>query len=142
MAWTTSRTPDISGGNFYIAERRILVESAANTLVVWRLNDWHGTTLPSTIPSDRGQIKDEVYQCGIALIAPTKLLTALQKAKRKDLSGNKIKNYIEKSTLQRLKEDSSGTEEDDGEDESDDEDSEEESNEVESEMDIDEMRDD
>ena len=59
-----STAPVSAGGNFYLAQYGILVEAAPNTLVAWKVRDWHGTTLPEDVAGGR-------VNCGVSLlIAP------------------------------------------------------------------------
>jgi hypothetical protein len=57
-----------------------LVCSAPNTVIVWKPNDYHGTTLPFVDPSDRGRVTAPIYQCGYGFVTPPRLLTAVQKS--------------------------------------------------------------
>jgi hypothetical protein len=66
LALTTVSTADPStGGNFYVAQYGILSEAEGNTATVWRVNDYHGTSLYERIPRQNS---------GVALFVPTSLI--------------------------------------------------------------------
>jgi hypothetical protein len=71
MSWTLARShgPE-AGGNFFIARYRIRVEGAPNSLVIWRPEDWHGTSLQDFSPSSE---VPEFTQRGVAIVTPTRL---------------------------------------------------------------------
>ncbi|EXJ59979.1 hypothetical protein A1O7_04127 [Cladophialophora yegresii CBS 114405] len=66
LALTTVSTADPStGGNFYVAQYGILSVAEGNTATVWRVNDYHGTSLYERIPRQNS---------GVALFVPTSLI--------------------------------------------------------------------
>jgi hypothetical protein len=66
LALTTVSTADPStGGNFYVAQYGILCEAEGNTATLWRVNDYHGTSLYERIPRQNS---------GVALFVPTSLI--------------------------------------------------------------------
>ncbi|EMD35258.1 hypothetical protein CERSUDRAFT_53909 [Gelatoporia subvermispora B] len=70
-SWTTYRSGGQAAGAHFVLEKyRIKVEEAANTLVVWRPQDKHGTTLPEIHPND-----DELtLQLGLAIVTSSQLM--------------------------------------------------------------------
>ena len=47
FAWTTSWQNEVhEGGDSFIADYRMKLEPSADTMVLWRGKDYHGTTLP------------------------------------------------------------------------------------------------
>ena len=65
FAWTTSRQNEIhEGGEFFIADYAIKVQPSADTLVVWRGKDYHGTTLPHCDPQ---QLNTDFHQVGLSI---------------------------------------------------------------------------
>ncbi|KAA8911564.1 hypothetical protein FN846DRAFT_935578 [Sphaerosporella brunnea] len=58
LAWTTSRqhSPEMAV-NFYIADYGIKVEVSTDMIVVWRGEDFHGTTLPAVEPDCLGSLQ-------------------------------------------------------------------------------------
>ncbi|KAF8837794.1 hypothetical protein BDN67DRAFT_908634 [Paxillus ammoniavirescens] len=71
VAWTTERIgfPE-KGGNFYNAAYGLLIESAANTVVVWPPEDVHGTSL-----QDQSISGDDLgfSQAGLAIVTANRL---------------------------------------------------------------------
>ena len=65
FAWTTSRQNEVhEGGDFFIVDYRIKVEPSADTMVVWRGKDYHGTTLPHCVPQ---QLNTNFHQVGLSI---------------------------------------------------------------------------
>ena len=69
ISWTTRKhrgEESDNGGDFYISDYGIKVEAAQNTVIVWRPQEWHGTTLPQQDPSISQ--RPEFSQAGISLV--------------------------------------------------------------------------
>jgi len=69
--WTTSRTlGKDGGGHFYISDYGIRIQGAENTVVAWRVGDYHGTTLSCKGPeNDNGKLQ----QAGMSICTPKRL---------------------------------------------------------------------
>ena len=66
VAWTTKQDPKhAGGGHFFFSSHAIKVESAADTVVVWKPTTWHGTSLQNRDPNDT-----KVFQGGLAIATP------------------------------------------------------------------------
>lgn len=68
-----------AGGNFFIASYGIRIQAAANTLIAWKLSDWHGTSLFHINPFKRkGPL--EHYQRGLCFVTGNRLANAILNA--------------------------------------------------------------
>lgn len=65
------------GGHFYLASYGLKVESAEDTVIVWRPKDWHGTSLQEYPPSS--QKISEFNQTGLAFVMSNRLSTVWKK---------------------------------------------------------------
>jgi hypothetical protein len=79
ISWTTSRNKGQEyGGGFYLAQYGIQVVAAANTFIVWRNHDAHGTGLqkidPTLVHSDEDP--NSFCQAGLAFVTPNRLQKA------------------------------------------------------------------
>jgi hypothetical protein len=71
ISWTTRRTtPESSGGHFFISKYGIRIKAAANTLIVWRPQEWHGTSLQERGPTEDTPV---FQQSGLAIITIPRL---------------------------------------------------------------------
>ncbi|EEB96583.1 hypothetical protein MPER_04261 [Moniliophthora perniciosa FA553] len=77
ISWTTGRqgTPS-DGGHFYNSTLGIRVQGAANTVVIWKPKDIHGTSLPLVDPADRNP---PVLQTGLAIVTSNRLPAIFKK---------------------------------------------------------------
>jgi hypothetical protein len=88
-AWTTSRKNDWKeGGEFYVADYAIKVESSANTMIVWRGKDFHGTTLPHCLPDE---LESKFQQIGLSIATSGRMKKILEEASE---SGEKEKHMF------------------------------------------------
>lgn len=72
-SWTTSRTLGSNEGmHFYIAQYGLRIKQAANTLVIWRPRDMHGTSLPDRTPA---AMQAGTMQAGLAFVTSNRLMT-------------------------------------------------------------------
>ncbi|KAG6835879.1 hypothetical protein H0H93_013719 [Arthromyces matolae] len=71
ISWTISRgNVDNAGCNFYLARYGVRVQMDADTMVAWRPDDLHGTSLPKAEPDD----KDPIFkQRGMAFVTSPRL---------------------------------------------------------------------
>ncbi len=70
-AFTTSRNADRNGrGHFYLGSYGIKVEASANSVVVWRPKDVHGTSLQNRDPYKRNP---SFNQTGLAIVTSARL---------------------------------------------------------------------
>ena len=77
LAWTVRRDhPPDAGGHFYIGSYGIRIQAAANSLVVWRPADVHGTSLQDLDPHDPNPA---FLQRGLAIVTPNRLPHVWQK---------------------------------------------------------------
>ena len=84
ISWTVRRDhPPDAGGHFYISTYRIRVQAAANTLVVWRPADIHGTSLQDLGPADPNPA---FLQTGIAIVTSNRLPSVWKKYRNGVLS--------------------------------------------------------
>ena len=86
VSLTTGREGDDSKGNhFYIAEYGgVLIRSAPNTLVAFRPQIYHGTTLPERSPKDDKPLNvSNFYQGGLSFVLPSGVRFAWKKRKEK-----------------------------------------------------------
>lgn len=68
VSWTTMRDPRLAedgGGNFFVCKYGVKVEASADSVVVWRPRDWHGTSLQRRDPKN-----PEVFQAGLSIVTP------------------------------------------------------------------------
>ena len=96
IALTARRTGGINdGGHFYLGSYGIKVESAANSIVVWRPKDVHGTSLQNRSPYD----DDPAFmQRGMAIVTSTRLPGVWEKyAKDLGLNLDSLKEKAEKA---------------------------------------------
>jgi hypothetical protein len=71
LAWTVRRDhPPDAGGHFYIGTYGIHIQAAANSLVIWRPTDVHGTSLQDLDPCDTNPA---FLQRGLAIVTPNRL---------------------------------------------------------------------
>lgn len=69
--WTTSRSlGKDGGGHFYISDYGIRIQGAENTVVAWRVRDFHGTTLSCRGPKDNNP---NLQQAGMSICTPKRL---------------------------------------------------------------------
>lgn len=90
-SWTTFRDSNDTGnmgGHFYIAEYGIRIRAATNKAVFWRPGDWHGTSLPRLVPSEKG---GPLLQCGAAIVTSPRLPAAFQQFHEGKLSADEVK---------------------------------------------------
>jgi hypothetical protein len=79
VSWTTSHQIDRAasdldnGGHFFIASHGVCIQAALNTLVIWRPQLWHGTSLSRQHPC---QAVTNYCQQGLAFVASNCLPTA------------------------------------------------------------------
>jgi hypothetical protein len=94
ISWNTSRTfPDPShGGNFFFAEYGIRVQNAPNTLIAWKPQKRHGTSLqkvnPNTPPTDFQQI-------GLAIVTSNRLPAAWRLYQRNKMTEEQVTQYLQ-----------------------------------------------
>lgn len=84
VAWTTLRDPQLGndgGGHFFDCTHGIKVESAPDTVVVWRPKAWHGTSLQKRDPSNPA-----VFQAGLAIVTPSGVARLWEEVQAKRLS--------------------------------------------------------
>ncbi|KAK7018074.1 hypothetical protein VNI00_018393 [Paramarasmius palmivorus] len=84
ISWTTGRdgSPE-EGGHFYNGRLRIRVQGAANTLVIWKPEDVHGTSLQNVHPDDSNP---KVVQTGLAIVTSSRISSIFSKYKAGQLS--------------------------------------------------------
>lgn len=68
--------PPDDGGHFYISTYRIRIQAAANTLIIWRPIDIHGTSLQNLKPTDANP---HFLQTGIAIVTSNRLPSVWKK---------------------------------------------------------------
>ncbi|KAK7018687.1 hypothetical protein VNI00_018314 [Paramarasmius palmivorus] len=84
ISWTTGRDGGAEeGGHFYNGRLRIRVQGAANTLVIWKPEDVHGTSLQSVHPEDSNP---KVVQTGLAIVTSSRISSIFSRYKAGKLS--------------------------------------------------------
>lgn len=75
--WTTHHNPNVPAGcNFYLSKYGVRIQQASNTLIVWRPEEEHGTSLPNFDP----KISDPSFcQRAIAFVTSNRLPSAWKK---------------------------------------------------------------
>lgn len=103
FAWTLSRShgPE-AGGNFFITRYRIRVEGAANTLVIWRPADWHGTSLQDFSPFSRDP---EFTSRGVAIVTSSRLKGVWGRYQAGQMSLEEVKEELVKGNAGEPEED-------------------------------------
>jgi hypothetical protein len=86
VSWTTARNSSHkgdAGGSFFIADYRIRVRAAKDTVVVWKPADWHGTALAHCDPDadDPG-----FYQAGLSIVTPASLTNLWKRVHKGEIS--------------------------------------------------------
>lgn len=74
MSWTTSRSGDDEGGrggSFFLADYKMRIANAKNTLYAWKPSSTHGTGLQLYAPRAK---KPKFIQAGISIFIPNRLL--------------------------------------------------------------------
>lgn len=90
ISWCTSRiidqpaSPKDNGGHFYIASHGIRIQAAANSLVIWKPQLWHGTTLNYQNP--RNTLTTQFSTRGIAFVTSPRLPKAWRLYREKKIS--------------------------------------------------------
>ena len=78
MFWTTHRTGSSEdGGNFYLANYGIHVQSASNTFVAWQPRMAHGTSLQRISPDDPAPAN--FRQTGLSILTSNHMRNAWEK---------------------------------------------------------------
>ena len=72
--WTIRRTPNIpTGCHFYLSAYGVRIQQASNTLIAWKPEDEHGSSLPNFHPTET----DPTFrQQGVAFVTSNRLATA------------------------------------------------------------------
>lgn len=92
IAYTAECTaPPASGGNFYNSTYGIKVDAAANTLVVWNVNDLHGTTMYEMLEGRMNY--------GIGLMIPRSLDAAMRRQKAAEEAGNELGGWTDNAIV-------------------------------------------
>ncbi|KJA15089.1 hypothetical protein HYPSUDRAFT_109030, partial [Hypholoma sublateritium FD-334 SS-4] len=77
VMWTTHRTPNTPDGcHFYLARYGIRIQQASNTLIVWRPEEEHGSSLPDVSPKESNPV---FCQRGVAFVTSNRLESAWRK---------------------------------------------------------------
>ena len=73
ISWTLTRSEGPNaGGNFYLPQYGVKVESAANSLVAWQPRMWHGTSLRDCDPEN---IMASIREVGVSFVTSPRLAT-------------------------------------------------------------------
>jgi hypothetical protein len=87
VAWTTACSEgENMGGNFFNSVYRIRVESAQDTLVVWKPKHWHGTSLQNFDPKEKVL---GFLQQGMAFATSNRLPAIWKKYQQREISAAK-----------------------------------------------------
>ena len=77
-SWTVAcNLPPDHGGHFYNGSYRVRIQGAPDTVVVWKVRDWHGTSLQDIDTSTTTM--PAVYQSGLAIVTPVRFLSLMWK---------------------------------------------------------------
>ncbi|TFK60425.1 hypothetical protein BDN72DRAFT_779438, partial [Pluteus cervinus] len=94
MGWCLSKEhAPARGGNFYLANYGIRVEQAANTVIVWRPNEWHGTSLHEAEFCER---PEEWVSVGLCIVTSSRIRSAWEKFQRHTISREELIRRMEK----------------------------------------------
>ncbi|KAF5383887.1 hypothetical protein D9757_007416 [Collybiopsis confluens] len=77
VSWTTYRLQSSGtelGGHFYLCNWGIRIRAATSTMVFWKPEEWHGTSLPNMVPHEDTLISD-----GMAIVTSNRLPGAFKK---------------------------------------------------------------
>lgn len=86
ISLTTSRSHSgDAGGHFYVARYGIRVRAAADTAIVWRPADEHGTSL-QLFPPETTVVPD-FRQAGLAIVTSNRITSIWQKFATKEING-------------------------------------------------------
>ena len=84
FAWTTSRQNEVhEGGEFFIADYAIKVGPSADTLVVWKGKDYHGTTLPHCDPQ---HLNAGFHQVGLSITISGRVKKLFEKMEERQIN--------------------------------------------------------
>ncbi|KAG2081606.1 hypothetical protein BD769DRAFT_1783953 [Suillus cothurnatus] len=78
LSWTTNRSSQSIGGDFFISSHGIQIKSATNTLVAWRPKGIHGTSLQVRQPDDPNP---DFEQTGMSIVTSSRLPSVWKKYK-------------------------------------------------------------
>ena len=86
VSWTTARNSSHeadAGGSFFIADYRIRVRAAKDTVVVWMPTGWHGTALAHCDPDADNP---GFYQAGLSIVTPISLTNLWKRVRKGEIS--------------------------------------------------------
>jgi hypothetical protein len=92
VSWTTMRDPQLgkeAGGHFFVCDHGIKVESAPDTVIVWRPKAWHGTSLQEVDPESL-----DFFQAGLAIVTPPGVTRLWKEVQEKNISLEEARRQI------------------------------------------------
>jgi hypothetical protein len=96
LAWTTARSKDSdAGGHFYASAYGIRIQSAPNTLVVWKPSKEHGTSLQKMSPDAR---YPDFCQTGLSIATSNRIESAWNKYMDGELDGLSVSDLFDESS--------------------------------------------
>lgn len=102
LSWTTSRTYGTDeGGHFLIADYGIRIRQAANSLVVWKPTDFHGTTLSVKSPYDTNSASRQTV---MSIATPVQLVELWEKYQEEQITAEEIEEILMQSHRDEKKE--------------------------------------
>lgn len=95
VSWTTQREcSQGTGADFYISQYGVKVCSAADTCIVWRPKDYHGTSLPCCLPTSVDDDVEDYSQVSLAIVTPPNLLGQWKKVQAGEISCGDAENQL------------------------------------------------
>ncbi|KAH0602468.1 uncharacterized protein H6S33_008807 [Morchella sextelata] len=94
LFWTTARTyGSEEGGHFFIADYGIRIKQSANSVVVWKPTDFHGTTLSVKGPTN----ESDSHQIGMSIVTPVQLIKLWEKYQQDQITADNIEAILVES---------------------------------------------
>ncbi|RPB11690.1 hypothetical protein P167DRAFT_546252 [Morchella conica CCBAS932] len=94
LFWTTARTyGSEEGGHFFIADYGIRIKQSANSVVVWKPTDFHGTTLSVKGPTD----ESDSHQIGMSIVTPVRLVKLWEKYQQEQITADNVEAILVES---------------------------------------------
>lgn len=94
LFWTTARTyGSEEGGHFFIADYGIRIKQSADSVVVWKPTDFHGTTLSVKGPTD----ESDSHQIGMSIVTPVRLVKLWEKYQQEQITADNVEAILVES---------------------------------------------